>query len=145
MSRSSGSLTPPGSSVAESDLQTAGVRAGALTLQLSWKFLEGDVCTLCSMMNGGVLLLKAGMHAGNTCMTEIYSCSPSCLCRLQNWVTLCTGAYLRGVVRAVLFFIFLFIYKNALKGTKASGVLGVPKCFLPSSWPAAHLTRSWRG
>lgn len=56
----------------------------------------------------GVVFLKAGMHAGNTCLTKIYNCSPSCLCRLQNWVMLFTGAYLGGGAKAVLFFIYLF-------------------------------------
>lgn len=36
------------------------------------------------------------------------------------------------------FYFYLFIYKNVLKGTEASGVLGVPECLLPSSWHAAR-------
>lgn len=114
-------------------------------LHVGWKFLEGVSLLSIAWWIAVVLFLKAGMHVGNTCLTKIYNRSPSCLCRLQNWVTLFTRSIPWRGVKAVLFFIYLFIfYKNALKGTKAGGVLGVLKCLLTSSWPAAHVTRSWR-
>lgn len=59
-------------------------------LHVAWKFLEGGVCISTAWWIAVFLFLKAGMHVGNTCLTKIYNCSPSCLRRLQNWVMLFT-------------------------------------------------------
>lgn len=61
---------------------------GAPDLHTGRKFLGGVSVLSPAWWIALLLFLKAGMHAGNTCLTEIYSCSPSCLCRLQNWVML---------------------------------------------------------
>lgn len=85
-----------------------------------------------------VVFLKAGMHVGNTCLTEMYNCSLSCCYGLQNWVMLSTRAV--PWRRSKGGFIYLFIYKNILKGIETANVLGVPRYLLASSCLAAPVT-----